>query len=108
MRSSVSSFAFARLSCLESHLYGPGLHQGLLFAASRRGYATQSSLGGSSTRSRKQITVVNDDGRVQWKDLSRGEKAARTTQQTFNFGLVILGFIMTVRHKPGMIDSRLI
>ena len=45
---------------------------------------------------RKQVTVVSDDGRVQWQDLSRREKAARTTQQTFNFGLVLSGFILTV------------
>ena len=45
---------------------------------------------------RKQVTVVGDDGRVQWHDLSRREKVARTTQQTFNFGLVLSGFILTV------------
>lgn len=45
---------------------------------------------------RKQVTVVSDDGRVQWQDLSRREKVARTTQQTFNFGLVLSGFILTV------------
>ena len=62
----------------------------------QRCYATASSLGNSTKPSRKQVTVVNDDGRVQWKDLSRGEKAARTTQQTFNFGLVFAGFVGTV------------
>ncbi len=82
-----------------------GLNHGLLHAPFRRGYATQSTLGGSNTPSRKQITVVNDDGRVQWKDLSRREKAARTTQQTFNFGLVLLGFVMTVRLRPEMEKS---
>lgn len=45
---------------------------------------------------RKQVTVVSDDGRVQWQDLSRREKVARTTQQTFNFGLVLSGFVLTV------------
>ncbi len=87
-----------RLSCLAPHIRGFGSHHGLLYAAFRRGYATQSTLGGSTTPSRKQITISNDDGRVQWKDLSRREKAARTTQQTFNLGLVLLGFFMTVRH----------
>lgn len=61
-----------------------------------RGYATQTSFDRQPRSSRKQVTVVNDDGRVQWKDLSIGEKAARTTQQTFNFGVVLTGFIMTV------------
>jgi hypothetical protein len=31
-----------------------------------------------------------------WKDLSIREKAARTTQQTFNFGIVLTGLLMTV------------
>ena len=63
-----------------------------------RGYATQSSLGGAATPrpSRKQVTVANDDGRVKWGDLSTREKAARTTQQTFNFGVIIVGLAMTV------------
>lgn len=30
-----------------------------------------------------------------WKDLSIGEKAARTTQQSFNFGIVALGIGLT-------------
>ena len=105
MKSPVSTCTFARLSCHYTHIHGPSLHQGLTYAASRRTYATQSTLGGSSTRSRKQITVVNDDGRVRWKDLSSGEKAARTAQQTFNFGLVLLGFVMTVRQRPDMVES---
>jgi import inner membrane translocase subunit TIM21 len=38
---------------------------------------------------------VNDTGAVPWKDLSLREKAARTTQQSFNFGLVVLGIGLT-------------
>ncbi|KAF1987442.1 TIM21-domain-containing protein [Aulographum hederae CBS 113979] len=45
--------------------------------------------------SRKAVTVINDDGRVGWKDLSAGEKAARTTQQSFNLLLVLAGVVMT-------------
>lgn len=59
-----------------------------------RGYATQTPLGGPAA-SRKQVTVTSDDGRVAWKDLSVREKAARTTQQTFNFGVILAGFLMT-------------
>ena len=59
-------------------------------------YASSSSLGTSSASSRKQVTVANDDGRVQWQDLSTREKAARTTQQTFNFAIVLAGFVGTV------------
>lgn len=40
---------------------------------------------------RRAVTVANDTGRVPWQDLSTGEKAARTTQQTFNLGIVLLG-----------------
>ena len=44
---------------------------------------------------RRAVTVVNDTGAVPWKQLSIGEKAARTTQQTFNVGLVLLGIAAT-------------
>jgi mitochondrial import inner membrane translocase subunit TIM21 len=33
---------------------------------------------------------------VPWNQLSAGEKTARATQQTFNFGLVIVGIVLTV------------
>lgn len=61
-------------------------------------YATQTGLGttGSPRPRRKAVTAFNDDGRVAWGDLSMGEKAARTTQQTFNFGMIILGAVLTV------------
>ena len=54
-----------------------------------RGYATDNT-------SRRQVTIANDDGHIQWSQLSTKEKAARTTQQTFNFGVVVLGAVMTV------------
>ncbi|KAJ5542436.1 hypothetical protein N7535_004856 [Penicillium sp. DV-2018c] len=61
-------------------------------------YATQSSIGGgsqpTSTR-KKSVTVFSDDGRVKWGDLSRGEKLARTTQQSFNFIFVLAGAVLT-------------
>jgi import inner membrane translocase subunit TIM21 len=57
---------------------------------------TQSSAPNSPPVSkRKSITVVNDTGRIPWQDLSIGEKAARTTQQTFNLGLVLVGLAAT-------------
>ncbi|KAF2455088.1 mitochondrial import inner membrane translocase subunit Tim21 [Lineolata rhizophorae] len=60
-------------------------------------YATHSTLGDSSkgSSSRRQVTVGNDDGRVLWGDLSVREKAARTTQQSFNFLVVIAGIAAT-------------
>ena len=51
----------------------------------------------SSGPSRRAITVTTDDGRYDWKELSKSEKAARGTQQTFNFLLVSLGLVGTVR-----------
>jgi mitochondrial import inner membrane translocase subunit TIM21 len=64
-----------------------------------RWYATPTGLGTTNappTRKRKAVTMLNDDGRVAWEDLSAREKAARTTQQTFNFGMIILGTLLTV------------
>jgi mitochondrial import inner membrane translocase subunit TIM21 len=51
----------------------------------------------SSGPSRRAVTVTTDDGRYSWNELSRGEKAARGTQQTFNFLLVSLGLAGTVK-----------
>lgn len=62
-------------------------------------YATQTGLGttaGASQPKRKTITAFNDDGQVAWGQLSPMEKAARTTQQSFNFGLILLGAVLTV------------
>ena len=50
----------------------------------------------ASASRRRAVTVINDTGRVPWKQLTLGEKAARSTQQTFNFGLVLLGAAATV------------
>lgn len=64
-----------------------------------RWYATQTGLGTTNaqpTRKRKAVTMLNDDGRVAWGDLSAKEKAARTTQQTFNFGMILIGALLTV------------
>ena len=64
-----------------------------------RGYAVLGKLEGSpkgSKPSHKKVTVTNDDGRVPWNELSTGEKAARTTQQSFNFGIVLAGAVGTV------------
>jgi len=41
------------------------------------------------------VTTFNDDGRVRWTDLSVREKAARSTQQSFNFVVIIVGVAMT-------------
>lgn len=75
------------------------LPSGLRPILAARLYATQTGLGTTNaqpTRKRKAVTMLNDDGRVAWSDLSVREKAARTTQQTFNFGMIILGAMLTV------------
>ena len=62
--------------------------------AIHRCYATSNTLAGTTkTSSRKQVTIGNDDGRIPWGQLSVGEKAARTTQQTFNFGIILAGAV---------------
>ncbi|PBP17105.1 import inner membrane translocase subunit tim-21 [Diplocarpon rosae] len=63
-----------------------------------RFYATQTGLGTPNAvpkPRRKAVTLFNDNGRVAWGDLSASEKAARTTQQSFNFGLILLGAVLT-------------
>jgi hypothetical protein len=62
-----------------------------------RHYATQ-----HATSNRRQVTVANDDGRVNWSDLSTREKAARTTQQSFNFMIIVVGVLATVGKLPGL------
>ncbi|KAF2705662.1 TIM21-domain-containing protein [Pleomassaria siparia CBS 279.74] len=44
---------------------------------------------------RRSVTVINDTGSVQWGQLSPGEKAARTTQQSLNFIVVAVGVVLT-------------
>ncbi|KAI4204363.1 MAG: hypothetical protein LQ346_001635 [Caloplaca aetnensis] len=83
-----------RYSAIGANLVNPSIrHLGIFRPC--RGYATQETLGRSPLATRKQVTVTNDDGRVHWKELSIREKAARTTQQTFNFGIVLAGLVMT-------------
>ena len=64
--------------------------------SSCRFYAASKGLKAGGSSSRKQVTIRNDDGGVEWGDLTVGEKAARTTQQTFNFGVILVGLAMTV------------
>lgn len=70
------------------------------FASQTCAYATQQ--GSSSAPRRRSVTPFNDDGHIPWSELSAGGKAARATQQSFNFGLVIVGIALTVgrAHLP--------
>ncbi|KAK3319325.1 TIM21-domain-containing protein [Apodospora peruviana] len=58
--------------------------------ANRRRHAST-----SNESKRRAVTPFNDDGHVPWTNLSAGEKTARATQQTFNFGMVIVGLVLT-------------
>ena len=60
--------------------------------------ATTSTLGNASPSPppRRAVTVTNDTGRVPWSELSVREKAARTTQQSVNLGVLVVAVAMTV------------
>ncbi|OAA81146.1 import inner membrane translocase subunit tim-21 [Akanthomyces lecanii RCEF 1005] len=61
-----------------------------------RSYATQNTQGPTPLGpKRRGVTPFNDDGYVPWKELSVPEKAARATQQSFNFGFVLVGLVLT-------------
>ncbi|KAI2635387.1 import inner membrane translocase subunit tim-21 [Xylaria nigripes] len=61
-----------------------------------RSYATHRDLKSESNNSRRgAVTPFNDNGFVPWSELSAFEKAGRATQQTFNFGLVVIGLVLT-------------
>lgn len=68
----------------------------LLYA---RTYATQTGLGATGTPKpkRRNVTPFNDTGSVPWRELSGTEKAARATQQSYNFGMILVGLVLTVR-----------
>ena len=67
-----------------------------LSSYSLRRYATHHQQSTPESR-RRAVTPFNDDGRVPWTELSAGEKTGRAAQQTFNFGMVIVGLALTVR-----------
>ncbi|CAI7657706.1 L-galactonate dehydratase [Penicillium manginii] len=58
-------------------------------------YATQSDLGSGPRPKRRNITVLSDDGRYEWGELSGREKVSRATQQSVNFMVVIAGAVLT-------------
>lgn len=73
----------------------PAIRSAAVSNAQQSRHATTSSLPKDASPRRRSVTVVNDTGAVPWKDLSLGEKAARTTQQSFNLGIVLLGIGLT-------------
>ncbi|KAL4880734.1 TIM21-domain-containing protein [Aspergillus karnatakaensis] len=67
----------------------------LLPRTSQNTYATQSDLGRGSAPRRRNVTVLSDDGRYAWGELSGREKVARATQQSVNFVVVLAGAVLT-------------
>lgn len=68
-------------------------------------YATTSSSANSNPRvspsssgphaKRRAVTPFNDTGHISWSALSRTEKVGRVAQQTFNFGVIVVGAVLT-------------
>ncbi|KAI4754780.1 hypothetical protein E4T52_09786 [Aureobasidium sp. EXF-3400] len=57
--------------------------------------ATSSSTTSASGPTRRSVTITNDTGRVPWSELSWRERGARTTQQSANLAVILLGLAMT-------------
>ena len=73
-------------------------HKRTVFPRTRpSGIRSASSRQQPPSSSRRAVTVTSDDGRYEWSELTTTEKAARTTQQSFNFLLVAAGAVGTVR-----------
>ncbi|CBF70319.1 protein tim21 [Aspergillus nidulans FGSC A4] len=74
------------------------LSQPLIPRTSQSTYATHSDLGRGSASAprRRNVTVLSDDGRYTWSELSGREKVARATQQSINFVVVLAGAALTV------------
>ncbi|KAL6710892.1 mitochondrial import inner membrane translocase subunit tim21 [Coniothyrium glycines] len=67
------------------------------FSTSRHAQAAQTTSGTPPPPPppRRSITLAGDTGRVRWSDLSPGEKAVRTTQQSINLVVVVVGIVAT-------------
>lgn len=67
------------------------------FSTTRNAQASHSSTPNTPPGpQRKSITLTGDTGQVRWSDLSPGEKAVRTTQQSVNLVVVLVGVLATV------------
>ncbi|KAM7220952.1 TIM21 domain containing protein [Rhypophila decipiens] len=66
-----------------------------LAAAARKAPGARHYATSNTESKRRAVTPFNDDGHVPWSNLSAAEKTARATQQTFNFGMVIVGLVLT-------------
>ncbi|KAK2070262.1 hypothetical protein P8C59_004773 [Phyllachora maydis] len=62
--------------------------------AARRCYATHSNAT-TKPAGRRAVTPVHDDGHIPWSELSVKEKTGRVAEQTVNFGIIVLGVVLT-------------
>jgi len=76
---------------LPSSSYGAIRQPKLLPSSLSRSYATHNTVNSG----RKSVTLASDDGRIPWHELSAGEKVVRSTQQSFNFAIIVVGMIAT-------------
>jgi len=76
---------------LPSSSYGAIRQPKLLPSSVSRSYATHNTVNSG----RKSVTLASDDGRIPWHELSAGEKVVRSTQQSFNFAIIVVGMIAT-------------
>ncbi|PKY02869.1 TIM21-domain-containing protein [Aspergillus campestris IBT 28561] len=64
-----------------------------------RSYATYRDMGqqpgATPSPRRRNVTVLSDDGRYEWGELSGREKVARATQQSVNFAVILVGAALT-------------
>jgi hypothetical protein len=78
------------------------------FSTTRNAQATQSSTPNTPPPgpTRRSITLTGDTGQVRWSDLSPGEKAVRTTQQSVNLVVVLVGILATVSSQTYSVLSK--
>jgi len=70
----------------------------IAFSTTHHAQATHSSTSSPPPKpQRKSISLTGDTGQVRWSELSPGEKAVRTTQQSFNLVVVLVGIVATVK-----------
>ncbi|CAN9080515.1 hypothetical protein CUC08_Gglean009869 [Alternaria sp. MG1] len=68
----------------------------IAFSTTHHAQATHSSTSSPPPKpQRKSISLTGDTGQVRWSELSPGEKAVRTTQQSFNLVVVLVGIVAT-------------
>ncbi|KAJ5673744.1 L-galactonate dehydratase [Penicillium macrosclerotiorum] len=82
---------FRSLQHLRVPLSAPVAPRSLPRSEIARLYATQTG----ARSKRKNITVLSDDGRYEWSELTGREKVSRATQQSFNFVVVLAGAALT-------------